>query len=182
MRMLACRQLLSVLVVMATAGCASLPQQWRPGGEGRQVGELLARYEQLVLQATDEQQHELAAAQEVFDADPAEINRLRLTLALGMLPSVRDDGRVVALVADWHAGTDISLAREVALILQRQGTERLRATKDLKDEQRRSEAVRDELRRDEAQLREEKKRSEELQQKLEALRAIDRDVHRAGRQ
>lgn len=181
MRMLDCRRWLCVLALMATAGCASLPPQWRPGGEGRQVAELLARYEQLLGQAADEQQHELVAAQEAFEADPAEINRLRLALALGTLPAVRDDGRVIALVADWHAGADISLAREVALVQLRQATEHLRAAKEVKDEQHRTEAVREELRRDEGQLREEKKRSEELQQKLEALRAIDRDVHQAGR-
>jgi hypothetical protein len=183
------RCLVVVLTSLGVAACAGLPQNLFPGREAREVTELLARFDQLVLQPTEEQRRELAAAQAGFEADPGEINRLRLALVLSMPQTTwRDDARVMALVGDWP-GSELSLSREVAGLLYRQAADRQKMLKEeqrrldgLRDDQRRAEAqLRDEQRRAEAQLRDERKKFEELQQKLEALRAIDRDARRAGR-
>lgn len=184
------RCLVVAMTGLGIAACGGLPQNLFPGRDAHEVTELLTRFDRVALQSADEQRRELADAQTAYEADPSETNRLRLALALSVPQTAwRDDARVIALIGDWPVGGEPSLAREVATLLHRQATDR---QKMLKDEQRRVDGVRDEQRRAEAQLREEQRRSEallrderkkfeELQQKLEALRAIDRDARRAGR-
>ena len=177
------KKLSALALLAATAGCSSLSPEWCEPVEdtAKPLARLLARSEQLVTQAADAQQQELAAAQAAYEAEAGELNRLRLSLALSQLPAVRDDGRLVALIAGWPEASNPSMARQLALILQRQAAERQRAGKDIRDEQRRTDGVRDDLRRNEGLLREEKKRSDELQQKLDALRVIDRETRRTER-
>jgi hypothetical protein len=184
------RGLLVASTSLVVAACAGLPPNLIPGHQARELNALLLRFDQVVQQSTDDQHRELLEAQTAFETDPDEIGRLRLALALSMPQTAwRDDARVVALVGEWPPEGEPSLAREVANLLLRQATDR---QKLIKDEQRRVDGVRDELRRSETQLREEQRRSEvllrderkkyeELQQKLEALRAIDREARRAGR-
>jgi hypothetical protein len=173
------------------AACAGLPPHLFQGGEARAVTALLAQFDGLALLPAEEQKRELAAAQAAFEADSNDINRLRLALALSVpQPPLRDDTRLIALVGDWPAGGgEPSLSREVAKLLHRQATDRQKLLREdqrridgLREEQRRSETqLRDEQRRADAQFREEHKRFEELQQKLDALRAIDREARRVGR-
>ena len=178
------------LMSLGIAACAGLPQHLNPGDEADEVAGLLARFDGLTLRSGEEQRRELAAAQTAFEGDPSGINRFRFALALSVLPPpLRDDGRVIGLVGDWPEGGGPSLSRQVATLLQRQATDRQKMLKDeqrridaSRDEQRRVETqLRDEQKRAEAQLREDRKKLEELQQKLEALRAIDREARRAGR-
>jgi hypothetical protein len=178
-----------LLMTLGIAGCAGFPQHVLPGSEAREVTGLLARFDGLVRQSVEEQRRELAAAHAAFDVDPSEINRLWRALALSAPLSVHDDAKVIGLVSDWPEDGELSLSREVAILLYRQAVDR---QKILKEEQRRVDGLRDELRRTEIQLREDQRRAEiqlreehkkfeELQQKLEALRAIDRETRRAGR-
>jgi hypothetical protein len=120
------------------------------------------------------------AAQAEYERNPGDgLVRLRLALALS-LPRVgnRDEARVIALLADWPATGEPSLRREVVMLVHRLTLERQRL---LKEEARRCEGLREEHRRTEAALRENQRKLEELQQKLGALRAIDRDSRRQPR-
>ena len=176
------RVLLAMLLTAALPGCSTLPNDWCERGEDplQPITQLLARSEQLAGQGAAEQQQELAAAQAASDAGD-DLGRLRLVLAVSQLPAVHDDRRIATLLAEWPEGAKPSLAREIGLVLLRQASEHLRAAREAKDEQRRAETAREDLRRNEVQLRDEKKRSDELQQKLDALRVIDRETRRGER-
>ncbi len=162
--MKALRLALALLAVLA-AGCGS--QLFRPD-EAREVAALLDRYRLAAAATADEQRRDLAAAQAAYDKQSGDAARLALALAL-LLPQVaHDDARVEALLGAVPAGTGgqasarYDLAQTLlALVAERQRLQR------------------DDLRKQEQlshQLREERRRTEELQQKIESLRAIDRDL------
>lgn len=158
---------LPLAVLLLAAACAQLPGLPVVSPSGGQAVALLAYFERIAELPVERQQVELAAAQGAFERNSGDANRLRLAMVLS-LPQVpwHDDARAVALVAPLvqaHAD-DAAPLRNLALLLQKSAVERLR----LVDEQRRREAA----------LRAEQRRSEELQQKLDALRAIDRDMRR----
>jgi hypothetical protein len=173
---------------MALAACATAPgpaSTWSmPGADAREVSELLERYERLIGQPVDEQKKEVASAQAAFERSPGELSRLRLALAL-CLPqaSWRDDARVVSLLAEGANEPNPSLRRQMAQLLYRLTVERQRL---LKEEQRRLEGLQQsDQKRTEAALQtalhDEKKKVEELQQKLDALREIDRNTIKPAR-
>ena len=182
MKLGANRVLLPMMFGVALSGCSTLPNEWCERGEDplQAISQLVQRSEQLASQGAAEQQQELVAAQAASEAGD-DLGRLRLVLALSQLPAIHDDRRVVSLLAAWPEGEKASLARQFGLVLLRQANEHLRAVKDAREEQRRAEAAREELRRSETLLRDEKKRSDELQQKLDALRVIDREARRGER-
>jgi hypothetical protein len=175
------------LVCAGLSGCAAIAPNERPApvvvadsSDSQAVLDLLLQAEQLAGLAGEAQHLELLAAQAEYERNPGDgLNRLRLALALSM-PKVswRDDARVIALLGDWPPGAEPSLRRQVAQLVYRLATERLRL---LKEESRRYETLRDEHRRTDAALRESQRKLEELQQKLDALRAIDRDTRRQPR-
>lgn len=145
--------LLSLLAaaVIGTAGCASSPFG---SGEAREVAELLDYYDRLNGLPPDELRREYAAAQTAFERQAGDAQRLRLALVL-LLPRSpwRDDGRVLQLLGGLEpvAAERSSPRRDLALLLQKLVGERQRL------------------------LRDEHKKADELQQKLDALRAIDRE-------
>lgn len=163
--MTAMRYLLAVLA-MAMAGCTG--PLLRPD-EAQEVAALLATYRDAAATAADEQRRELATAQAAYDKEQTDVTRLGLALAM-LLPQVaaRDETRVQSLLAGVSAaGGDAASARYdlaqtlLAIVAARQRAQR--------EDQRKL----DQLAR---QVREEKHRNEELQQKIESLRAIDRDL------
>lgn len=160
------------------AACTTIPGV-QPFGrvataESSDVAELLERYERLVGQPVEEQRKEFAAAQAAFDQAATEASRLRLALALS-LPQApwRDDARVVSLLAEPNVEPNPGLRRRVAQLLYRLTVERQRL---VREEQKRVEnGQQADQKRLEAMLHDERRKSDELQQKLEALREIDRN-------
>lgn len=162
------------------SACAAIPPGQTPAPvsdvsvrDPQLLLELLSRNEHLLGESAEAQRQELAAAQAEFERNPGDgILRLRLALALS-LPKAgpRDDARAMALLADWPAGAEPTLRRQVAQLVHRLLAEKLRVARD---EARRSDTLREEHRRAEAALK-------ECQQKLDALRAIDRDTRRQRR-
>lgn len=181
------RVLMAGAATVLLAGCAGLVPEQAPApvvalarSDAELVLELLLRMDQLSGQSAEAQHLELLAAQGEFERNSGDgLVRLRLALALS-LPRVatRDDARVIALLADWPATGEPSLRREVVMLVHRLTLERQRL---LKEEAKRYEALREEHRRTDAALRESQRKLEELQQKLGALRAIDRDSRRQPR-
>lgn len=150
------RRLLIALAILATAGmlggCAATP--WT-AAETREVVELLDFHDRLVNMAAEEQRREFQAAQTTFDRQPGDLQRLRLALLL-TLPRApwRDDARALQLLGGMEAVPpgQASPRRDLAVLIQKLVAERQR------------------------QVREEHRKSEDLQQKLDSLRAIDRET------
>lgn len=161
------RARLPLALLLLAAACAQMPDLPLVTASGGQAVALLAYFERIAELPVERQQAELAAAQGAFERNAGAGNRLRLAMVLS-LPQVpwHDNARVIALVAPLTQAQaeDAAPLRNLALLLQKSAAERLR----LGDEQRRRETA----------LRAEQRRSEELQQKLDALRAIDRDMRR----
>lgn len=161
------------MLAALVAGCAgTLPSRT----EAEEVAELLDRYHRLAGAPVEDQRKAVAAAQAAFDQTGGEFQRLHLGLLLS-LPhaSGREEARIVALLAplDTAPGAQASPRRGLAALLARSARLAL-------DRQR---VAREEHRHLETGLRDEQRRNQELQQKLEALRSIDRDLRRrpAGR-
>lgn len=161
------------VVLALGAACARLPAlPLLTTPAGRETLEALEYYERVAGMPVEQQSVESAAAAGAYEVDPSEGNRLRWALVLSV-PPWRDDARIVALLAGFEPGRnhqETEALRQLALVVRKAAAERLR----LRDE------VRQEQRRRDAQLREDQRRIEELQQKLEALRAIDRDMRRGA--
>lgn len=154
------------------AACGRMPALSLMTPAGNDALAALEYYERLAGMSVEQQGVEYAAAAGAYDVSPNEGNRLRLALALSV-PPWRDDVRVVALLASFEQqarNEETASLRQLALLLRKAAAERLR----LRDE------ARQDWRRREALLREEQRRNEELQQKLEALRAIERDMRRGA--
>jgi hypothetical protein len=103
----------------------------------------------------DEQRREYQAAQAAFEQQPGDLQRLRLALLLSLARAPwRDDTRTLQLLAGMEAvpAGQPSPRRDLAVLIQKLVAERQR------------------------QLREEHRKVEDLQQKLDSLRAIDRDT------
>jgi hypothetical protein len=144
--------ILIAAALIGMSGCTSSP--WG-SSEAREVAELLDYHERLSGMAPDEQRREYTATQSAFERQAADLQRLRLVLVL-TLPRVpwRDDARALQLLGALEAASAerASPRRDLALLIQKLVGERQR------------------------QLRDEHKKVEDLQQKLDALRAIDRET------
>jgi hypothetical protein len=143
-----CRPLAGVQPGEGAGGLTRLPAD-----EGATVTALLAQYQRQGGLAAEEARRELAAAQQAYAKSRDEAHRLRLLMALLVPGATRDDVRALGLL-------DAALAerpragplRHLLLLLQSQVAERARG------------------------LREEQKRGADLQQKLDALNAIERSL------
>jgi hypothetical protein len=147
------RRLLAALAfALLLGGCAATP--WT-SGEAREVIELLDHYDRVAAMTTEEQRREYQAAQAAFDKQPGDAQRLRLALLL-TLPRApfRDDARALQLLAGMEPVPpgQASPRRDLALLVQKLVAERQR------------------------QVRDEHRKVEDLQQKLDSLRAIDRET------
>jgi hypothetical protein len=147
------RHLLAALAVaLLLGGCAATP--WAPG-EAQEVAELLDFHERIVALPAEEQRREYQAAQAAFDRQPGDLQRLRLALLLTLARApFRDDARALQLLAAMEPlpPGQASPRHDLAVLIQRLVAERQR------------------------QLREEHRKVEDLQQKLDGLRAIDRET------
>jgi hypothetical protein len=146
------RVLATVAAALLLGGCAATP--WT-AAETREVIELLDFHDRLTGMAADELRREYQAAQAAFDKQPGDVQRLRLALLL-TLPRApwRDDARALQLLGGMETVPpgQPSPRRDLAVLIQKLVAERQR------------------------QVREEHRKVEDLQQKLDSLRAIDRET------
>ena len=159
---------LSAVLALLLAGCAGTPS---PPDEAREVARVLANYRRLATLKTEEQRREFNAAH--LDHERMANDTTRLNLAVTMLlPQVpwRDDARVQSLLGaiPTAPGEQPSARHDLAQLLLRLVAERQRVQRD---DQRKADQLAH-------QLREERRKIEEMQQKLESLRAIDRETRR----
>lgn len=133
-------------------GCISMQ---RAPDEAQEVAGTLAKYEYLSTLKAEEQRREFNTAQLAYERTPNDTTRLNLALIL-LLPRApwHDDTRVQALLGGIKASADkpYSPRHDLAQLLLRLLAEHQR------------------------EQREEKRKTEEMQQKIEALRAIDKDL------
>jgi hypothetical protein len=176
-------RLLLVFVVgleLSIAGCAIVPERVTERiTERSQVEDLLAYYHRLSVATLDVQRTEHLDAIAANDRAPDDGTRLRLALTL-MLPGVpwRDDARVGQLIGavDVSTGDQSSSRHDFVVLIEKML--QLRRDEQKKCDQK-VDVLREERRRLEQRLegaREECKKAEVLQQKLDELRDIDRDL------
>jgi hypothetical protein len=161
-------------------GCALVPDKvLERVSEPRQVENLLAFYHRLSTATLDAQRKEHLDAVAANDHAPDDGTKLRLALTL-LLPGVpwRDDARVAQLLGtvDTATGDQASSRHDFVALLEKMLQLR-------REEQKRCDQKTDALREDKRKLeqrleasREECKKAEVLQQKLDELRDIDRDL------
>lgn len=157
-------------------GCMVQPER---NVEHRQVDELLAYFHRLSSAPLEVQRKEHLEAVSANDRASDESTRIRLAMTL-MLPGVpwRDDARVIQLLnsTDTGVGDRVSPRRDLAALLEKMAQVR---REDARKCEQKQELLRDERRKVEQKLeiaREECKRADVLQQKLDELRDIDRDL------
>jgi len=156
----------ALVAIVLLAGCAGSPPVPDPAHE---VAAALANHERMATLKVEEQRREFNAARVAYERAPNDTTRLDLALVM-LLPRVpwRDDARVQLLLGDIEAAPDgqHSARHDLAQLLLRLLSERQRAQRD---EQRKADQL-------VIQLREERRKVEDLQQKIESLRAIDRET------
>ncbi len=157
------RSLLAGLALASLAGCAG--NLTLPSAETNEVAGLLANYDRVSALPADEQRREFNAAQATYENAPTDTARLNLALMI-LLPraSWHDDRRVESLLAGIPAAADgrRSSRHDLAQLLLKIVAERER------EAQRRDQLAQE--------LRDERRKTEDLRQKIESLRAIDRDM------
>lgn len=157
-------------------GCALLPALDR---ERSQATELLAYFHRLSIATPDIQRKEYADANVAYQLSPDDRTRTRLALVF-LLPSTpwRDDVRAAQLLGETeHSANDRGSPRQDLIFLLEQIT--LTRRDDQRKCEQRMESIREERRKAEQKAdsaREECKRAEVLQQKLDELRDIDREL------
>jgi hypothetical protein len=173
-----CILLLALGLQLLSGGCALAPERL---AERSEVEGLLANYRRLTSAAPDVQRKEFLEALSENERSPDDGTRLRLALTY-VLPGVpwRDDSRVQQLLAaiETPSGDQVSPRRDLALLIEKMLQFR---RDDLRKCEQRAEALREERRKLEQRLdasREDCKKAEVLQQKLDELRDIDRDLRK----
>jgi hypothetical protein len=166
----------ALVLQLSVVGCTLVPERI---SERSQVENLLAYYHRLSIATLDVQRKEHLEALAANDRGPDEGTRLRLALTF-LLPGVpwRDDARVAQLLGavDTASGDQSSPRNDLIVLLEKMLQLR-------REEQKRCDQKVDALREDRRKLeqrldgaREECKKAEVLQQKLDELRDIDRDL------
>jgi hypothetical protein len=159
--MSAVRILQVLLAILMLTACAGISPQ---ADEAQEVAGMLAGQERLAAVRMDEQRREFNSAQAEHDRAATDTTRLKLALMM-LLPRApwRDDARALSLLGaiEPAPGGQPSARHDLAQTLSRM----LRAQRD---EQRKGDSL-------SQQLREERRKLEEAQQKIDSLRAIDRE-------
>jgi hypothetical protein len=177
------KSLLLALVVglqLSIVGCAVVSERITGRNSDRnQVESLLAYYHRLNVSTLDVQRAEHLEAIAANDRAPDDATRLRLALTL-LLPGTpwRDDTRAGQLLGAVDVSTSSSSSPRHDFVVLIEKMLQLRREEQRKCDQK-VDALRDERRRLEQRLdgaREECKKAEVLQQKLDELRDIDRDM------
>lgn len=130
---------------------APVPEPVRVNEEAEEALALLADLQKLVLASGDEQKRELTAATQAVARQRSDVARLRLGMLQSLPAAGSDETRAIATLEPLLKQPN-GPARMIAVVLVAQLSERQRA------------------------LREEKKRAEDLQQKLDALKALERSL------
>jgi hypothetical protein len=160
----------------ALGGCALLPDRRI---EQLQVDELLAQYQRVSTASLELQRKEFAEAAAANERTSDDGTRLRLAMIL-LIPDApwRDDARVGQLLGSIDAAKSNNASPRRNFVAFLEGMLQLRRDERRKCEQR-VDAIREDRRKVEMNLvnaREECKRADALQQKLDELRDIDRDL------
>lgn len=139
--------LATIVCLALLTGCATTP---KPPDEAQEIADMLSHYDYLATLKAEEQRRELIAAQLLHERTPNDTTRLNLALVL-LLPRApwHDDIRAQVLLGNIKQH---SARHGLAQIL-------LKLITECQQEQ-----------------REERRKIEEMQQKLDALRAIDKDM------
>ena len=178
-------------LVILLSGCAGLPSSNTPaasethfGDESREVAVLLDYHRRVAEMAAADQLREYQVSLAGFERHPSEFQRLRLALLLS-LPRVawHDDARALQLVDTVATGPvdRVSPRRDLALVMQKFLSERLAQAAELRKADEAGQRLRAQLAERQRQVRDEQLKAEELEQKLNALRDIDRRLPRATR-
>jgi hypothetical protein len=176
-------------LIILLAGCAGLPSGSAPvapethfGDESREVAVLLDYHRRVAEMAAADQLREYQVSLAGFERLPGEFQRLRLALLLS-LPRVawHDDVRALQLVDTVVAAPveRVSPRRDLALVLQKFLGERLAQAEELRKSDEAGQKLRVQLADRQRQVRDEQRKAEELEQKLNALRDIDRRLPRS---
>lgn len=190
MRQWQCSVVTAILITLL-AGCAGLPSGNAPvasethfGDESREVAVLLDYHRRVAEMAAADQLREYQVSLAGFERHPGEFQRLRLALLLS-LPRVtwRDDVRALQLLDTVVAAPveRVSPRRDLALVLQKFLSERLAQAEELRRSDEAGQKLRAQLADRQRQVRDEQRKAEELEQKLNALRDIDRRLPRSPR-
>jgi hypothetical protein len=142
--------------------------------EVREVDGMLADLPRLLSLDAKAAQDEQAAATKAFAADDSEFNRLRLAWLMSLDVGGRNDITLLSLVdeATAPATPPTSPLRQFRQMIRRYVLERIRAQRDAVT--RNDTHQHDTETRLEARLREAQARADDLQQKLDALKEIER--------
>ena len=127
------------------------PEPPKVNEEAEEALSVLADLQKLVVASPDEQKREIAAATQALARQRSDSARLRLAMLQSLPAGGADEARAIATL-DPVLKQGNGPTRMVATVLVAQFTERQRA------------------------IREEKKRAEDLQQKLDALKALERSL------
>ncbi|MDH4093235.1 MAG: hypothetical protein OEV81_00435 [Betaproteobacteria bacterium] len=161
------RGLVAPLLAMLVAACAAL----QPADSAtRQVREIIDDTVQATRAMPEEQGRRLARAQKQYAATPDDANRVRLGAMLATLPPPwRDEERAATLLGPVAGRRPESALTQLAGLLAAGVAERQRLARDLRVAEERAEGA---ARREESAT----ERANTLQQQLEALKSIERDV------
>lgn len=181
----------AAVLIILLAGCAGLPSGSAPvasethfGDESREVAVLLDYHRRVAEMAAADQLREYQVSLAGFERHPGEFQRLRLALLLS-LPRVtwHDDARALQLIDTIvTAPVDrVSPRRDLALVMQKFLSERLAQAEELRKSDEAGQKLRAQLADRQRQVRDEQRKAEELEQKLNALRDIDRRLPRSSR-
>jgi hypothetical protein len=182
----------AAILITLLAGCARLPAGSAPaasethfGDESREVAVLLDYHRRVTDMAAADQLREYQVSLAGFERHPGEFQRLRLALLLS-LPRVpwHDDARALQLVDAVVAAPvveRVSPRRDLALVLQKFLSECLAQAEELRKADEAGQKLRAQLADRQRQVRDEQRKAEELEQKLNALRDIDRRLPRSPR-
>jgi predicted phage-related endonuclease len=181
----------AAFLITLLAGCAGLPSGSAPvasethfGDESREVAALLDYHRRVAEMAAADQLREYQVSLAGFERHPGEFQRLRLALLLS-LPRVtwHDDARALQLIDTIvTAPVDrVSPRRDLALVMQKFLSERLAQAEELRKSDEAGQKLRAQLAERQRQVRDEQRKAEELEQKLNALRDIDRRLPRSSR-
>lgn len=150
---------------------------------------LLGYFQRVSAMSAEELRREYTSVNQAFTKDKNESYRLKLVLLLSVPGAAfRDDVRLVNLLesAQGRNGDSDSPQRELISLLYKLTAERVRLAAQAKEDQRKYEAqavqARDEQKRLEQQAKDEQRRADELQQKLDALMAIERELRQRAPQ
>ncbi|MDX9994411.1 MAG: hypothetical protein RBS28_03735 [Rhodocyclaceae bacterium] len=169
------RSMLGGMLFLLLTACAEAPHL--PAQPDVMAG-LLARFDRLAGASAEEQRRAHATARAAFTQDRSDLNRLNLALTLLLPHANRDDDRELLSLLDSAALSPIQpddpaaearrdLARLLHLLVSRQ-------LRQAEDDGRRIGSLAH-------QLREERRRTAEMQQKIDRLLAIDREMRKGKR-